>query len=91
MCCLGFVVRLLQCTLGSLLNKLKTRSVAEEVLGQYPAPQKGLLTEMRKIKSLDLLELQEEGTVRKRALKSSANGGGGGRVVQGQRLGSYGI
>lgn len=59
------MVRLLQRTLGSLLNKLKTGSVAEELLGKYPPPQKGLLTEMHKIKSSDLLDLQEEGAVKK--------------------------
>ena len=44
---------------------LRNRSVAEEVLGEYSAPHEGLLTEMHKIKSSDLLELQEEGAVRK--------------------------
>lgn len=44
------MVRSLQCTLGALLNKGEIRSVAEEVLGEYPAPPEGLLTEMHKVK-----------------------------------------
>lgn len=58
------MVRSLPCALGVLLDKLQTRSVAKEAPGEYPAPKEGLLTEMHKVKSLYLLELQEEGAVR---------------------------
>lgn len=39
------MVGLLQCTHGSLSNKLKFGSAAREVLGEYPAPQERWLTD----------------------------------------------